>query len=167
MWSNVRLPASAGSAPAASLKPMSSMLVLAGVRGRIRGVCPRGLIEARTDGTYGRRGTRSGIRGVCPRGLIEAADPPAGVGVASGASAGSAPAASLKRSCPGSQRGGRWRIRGVCPRGLIEAVASTRRVSRRSSIRGVCPRGLIEAAATRFPSSKPLRHPRGLPPRPH
>ena len=37
---------------------------------RIRGVCPRGLIEARL--TSNGAGMAGSIRGVCPRGLIEA-----------------------------------------------------------------------------------------------
>ena len=176
--------ASAGSAPAASLKRVARLCVLTGVGRlrRIRGVCPRGLIEAEgccaivTDDVPVMR-----IRGVCPRGLIEASC----------------------RTDPTQLSADSGGIRGVCPRGLIEAPClrrdgrTIRALSRR--IRGVCPRGLIEARARRACSSctrelpasagsapaaslkrigdpdtdirrlrpRPTSHPRGLPPRPH
>ena len=164
--------ASAGSVPAASLK-----------RGdrdwrprkppRIRGVCPRGLIEASTRcilkkavklasagsvpaaslsgaGEHPRvprpaDEPRDGIRGVCPRGLIEAKASRRMASPATAASAGSVPAASLKRPHGGRRGPGRCRIRGVCPRGLIEARHGRQKGADMKRIRGVCPRGLIEA----------------------
>ena len=138
--------ASAGSAPAASLKRVQCRVTVAGKRDRIRGVCPRGLIEA-SCGQAGAPGACRRIRGVCPRGLIEATSPslpPAGRGF--DASAGSAPAASLKRHRFPPGRVNDSCIRGVCPRGLIEArAANGTHPMIASSIRGVCPRGLIEA----------------------
>ena len=62
---------------------------------RIRGVCPRGLIEAASQLRLSLRRLQR-IRGVCPRGLIEASV---------------IACAFVIMSC----------IRGVCPRGLIEA----------------------------------------------
>ena len=89
--------------------------------GRIRGVCPRGLIEAMASESLNSKHVRE-------------------------ASAGSAPAASLKLALDRMAGIVHESIRGVCPRGLIEArrPASTGG-ARWRGIRGVCPRGLIEA----------------------
>ena len=108
------------------------------------------------------------IRGVCPRGLIEATDMRATAKDAiEQASAGSAPAASLKR-CERSHTALAYRsIRGVCPRGLIEASTRSGTLLPEGRIRGVCPRGLIEAGCRELPDVRERRHPRGLPPRPH
>ena len=159
--------------------------------GGIRGVYPRGLIEA--SGRWSPYPGPAGIRGVYPRGLIEAASRARpGRGRGGRASAGSTPAASLKRlgllrcvalddrirgvyprglieaSCflitsPSGMLG----IRGVYPRGLIEArwvVVPTRILV---GIRGVYPRGLIEAPRSARCRRTASAHPRGLPPRPH
>ena len=150
--------ASAGSTPAASLKPAWPPLAVGRrSQGRIRGVYPRGLIEAR-HAHSAREASRTlpGIRGVYPRGLIEAYRNVSSLRlVACVASAGSTPAASLKRGLVEKERyshhgGG---IRGVYPRGLIEAALRLNinwRGRLAVRIRGVYPRGLIEATARRY-----------------
>ena len=138
--------ASAGSTPAASLKQQPHAVSQPEARISIRGVYPRGLIEARrmplaVVSSSGR------IRGVYPRGLIEAPSCSSSSRYGVGASAGSTPAASLKLRT--SRRNGsdyRPRIRGVYPRGLIEATLLLSWFRRPAiGIRGVYPRGLIEA----------------------
>ena len=161
--------ASAGSTPAASLKRGRRRSGVR-IRSRIRGVYPRGLIEARARATARSRAVPASagstpaaslkptghnavfldrwcIRGVYPRGLIEASwRTPAGSGVRRRASAGSTPAASLKPPPRRRPRRGRGRIRGVYPRGLIEAAGPLAPTSPSTRcIRGVYPRGLIEA----------------------
>ena len=117
--------ASAGYAPAASLKPERWWGHVERVCVRcIRGVRPRGLIEA-GPGRGASGGPWRGIRGVRPRGLIEAW--------------------SAQRLSAGFAS----RIRGVRPRGLIEATPCQRLPSSGWSIRGVRPRGLIEAVTVR------------------
>ena len=125
--------------------------------GGIRGVCPRGLIEARRHGRARRCAQARPIRGVCPRGLIEAwryrARPPW-----QSPSAGSAPAASLKRAVHGAFRRRRYPSAGSAPAASLKRPASdglADRVDR--AIRGVCPRGLIEAA--RAPDGRPAGSP--------
>ena len=115
--------ASAGSAPAASLKQ-----------------------AVRRSGNTARR---RGIRGVCPRGLIEAGHAQGRRHGELVASAGSAPAASLKRDVAVVDRDMLSSIRGVCPRGLIEATPLVGHARDAHGIRGVCPRGLIEATVSR------------------
>ena len=161
--------ASAGSAPAVSLKlqrhPNRGVVGKSG----IRGVCPRGLIEAESieftnlrvvpDASAGSAPAASlkrllahvvfpfimlsGIRGVCPRGLIEGRTRPP-----------------RSWSSPG--------IRGVCPRGLSEGPSVPATMTVRVGIRGVCPRGLIEGGRDGGAHREErAEHPRGLPPRPH
>ena len=135
----------------------------------IRGVYPRGLIEARTR-PGGAHGTAGHIRGVYPRGLIEAnTNVPDFSRPRKVTSAGSTPAASLKLEQPGDAACDPSHIRGVYPRGLIEArrlPGPSRSGSRH--IRGVYPRGLIEAwIRVSVWRSNLWIHPRGLPPRPH
>ena len=85
------------------------------------------------------------------------------------ASAGSAPAASLKRDV--IEDG--WRVKGYASAGSAPAASlkpTRREVNPRIAvrIRGVCPRGLIEARRLlRIVACLILVHPRGLPPRPH
>ena len=112
----------------------------------IRGVYPRGLIEAH-DSLVGEVFGAGYIRGVYPRGLIEA---PISRRVRSecsmATSAGSTPAASLKLDPPLEEGRNLPDIRGVYPRGLIEASAVPIQLNiRYQDIRGVYPRGLIEA----------------------
>ena len=158
---------------------------------RIRGVCPRGLIEARRW-RPARGGAGGASAGSAPAASLKLDTRQPLLDTRQPASAGSAPAASLKR------RGDRPRdrrdpgIRGVCPRGLIEATrnptasAARQHASAGSApaaslklhrvvradgdaggIRGVCPRGLIEARSCRCSRHPCSGHPRGLPPRPH
>ena len=159
--------ASAGSAPAASLHRQRRHERTERAGG-IRGVCPRGLIAGR-----GREAAPSAFEGRHPRGL-----PPRPHCHVFGLAAFAY-----------DDRG----IRGVCPRGLIARVArSTSQTPSSRGIRGVCPRGLIasqlfanvyldrfEASAGSAPAASlrgriqdvahvgDMRHPRGLPPRPH
>ena len=139
--------ASAGSAPAASLKPECRIAYLVALgEGGIRGVCPRGLIEARA-GIILACDIIPGIRGVCPRGLIEAC-PSMGLHPSFGGIRGVCPRGLIEAARPSFRSRRRFRagIRGVCPRGLIEAVvAASHDAACRRRIRGVCPRGLIEA----------------------
>ena len=162
--------ASAGSAPAASLKRCALVPRRRAYRPGIRGVCPRGLIEARRRRAAATTLARASAGSAPAASLKQEPALASGAGARLGASAGSAPAASLKRVYGLHMGGGGTGIRGVCPRGLIEArgrpEAST---GPPASIRGVCPRGLIEAMRRVWNWARAAAgmHPRGLPPRPH
>ena len=118
-----------GSAPAASLKQPH---LAGGVHqdARIRGVCPRGLIEAGRVRPTGRGHSR--IRGVCPRGLIEAKPPAERTAATRCASAGSAPAASLKP---------------MTLEDLIEVLQASAGSAPAASLKPGCPTGRRVAAA--------------------
>ena len=186
--------ASAGYAPAASLKRVAGKLPGVRLRASIRGVRPRGLIEARFPRVQTVARATS-IRGVRPRGLIEAwRRPPVGiVRRPAAASAGYAPAASLKHGATPGEGVKLWAASaGYAPAASLKPVvrvepheialasagyapaASLKRRACEGSerhgggIRGVRPRGLIEAQTRRTPSrASRTRHPRGTPPRPH
>ena len=137
--------ASAGYAPAASLKRVHGPVLAAR--------CPRGRC----------------IRGVRPRGLIEAVWPVVQVNLNKGASAGYAPAASLKqRHVLVLGRGRGRRIRGVRPRGLIEARAGWTGLLRapRASA-GYAPAASLKRGRRPRRGPDARGHPRGTPPRPH
>ena len=146
--------ASAGSAPAASLKPDEDVGRPDGA-GSIRGVCPRGLIEAAV-GSHRHLDQIQRIRGVCPRGLIEArCRPCSGMVCSASASAGSAPAASLKRRALPRGLWTRVASAGSAPAASLKRPVAGRVHRLEIGIRGVCPRGLIEASSRHSSATRP------------
>ena len=160
--------ASAGSAPAASLKPVTSVVRKPDASLSIRGVCPRGLIEAIAVLPDDNTRARVASAGSAPAASLKPAAAAVGLLSNAGASAGSAPAASLKRGLSGEGVAMEGRASaGSAPAASLKRATGGRAGVGAVRIRGVCPRGLIEARPRRSTHAATSGHPRGLPPRPH
>ena len=163
--------ASAGSTPAASLKLCAPNPCVA-VSARIRGVYPRGLIEATGWRAVVLDPARGRIRGVYPRGLIEAAPAPEACRrFRRRASAGSTPAASLKLSrVVGSRHGGSASAGSTPAASLKPSGTAVDMALDEWASAGSTPAASLKPVLRGFPCGRcsgGAEHPRGLPPRPH